>query len=309
MAMNRNTRIILTIFLAAIGFVSFFGFASKAARQPSDSNDPKGIQNILTRKSQQILTVWAVVQTVDGLINVLEKVNPGFGILSPLDNVLDKLSDVLLYALGAVVMEKLLLSLSGFIVFKIIIPVCLLLCILTLWIKGDAERIRRIIPVFVLIVVSIACAIPGSLQLGVIIEKQFFTDKISILLADIADTGKNAEKIESDVNGSVETDTKTREGGFLDKLKDSVNTVTSQVSSAVSSAASLITNIPVFISNAKKLSDALIENVMNYIVIFLITNIVIPILTIYGIICVTKYAVKLIMKENSNVLPPKTIQE
>jgi hypothetical protein len=264
-------KILFTIVLVVIGILSFGPVSSS---QNNDTND-EGMQNTLTEKSRTILNVWATLKIMNGVINVLQSaqiggsffveasVNP-LEFLAPIDNILDKLSDLLLWALGAIIMEKLILSISGLLLFKIVIPVCILLCVITIWIKKDKTKINRMVLVFTLIGISIAIAIPLSFQLSTVIENKVFTDRVGNLISSINNKGDSAESMENEVTG-------------LKKIG---------------------TSILSFMSDAKNLGDALIEDMINLLIIFLVTNIVIPILTILGIIHITEYSVKPILEKN-----------
>lgn len=266
---NMKKKIIFTALLITIGFLSFWPVADM---QSGNSAVENGIQYSLSEKSRKILNVWAVLKVVNGVINVLQSaeiggsffveasVNP-LEFLSPVDNILDKLSDLLLWALGAVVMEKLILSISGLVVFKVIIPVCALLCVVTIWLQKEKTKLNRIIPVFVLLGLSISGAVPLSFWASSIIESKLFTGRVSNLIAEINDTGKDAEAMEGEVTG-------------LKKIGKSILS---------------------FMTNAKSLADAIIEDMVDFVIIFLLTTIVIPILTVWGIIGVTKYFVKLLL--------------
>ncbi|MDR0563110.1 MAG: hypothetical protein LBG73_10550 [Spirochaetaceae bacterium] len=262
-------KIAITLGLFLIGLISFGPLASIQMRnQPADT----GIQRSLTEKTSMLLRVWTTLKVINGVINVLQSaeiggsffveasVNP-LEILAPLDNILDKLSDLLLWALGAVIMEKLLLSASGFFIFKVIIPVCMLLCIIPIWAKKNLIDIRRVVAVCMIFGLAISAAVPLSFQVSAAIEKGLFADRAGGLLASINDKGKNAESMEQDVAG-------------LKRIGKSIVS---------------------FMGDAKQLGDALIEDIMNFLIIFFIANIGMPLLTILGIISAAKYAVRLLL--------------
>ncbi|MDR0568873.1 MAG: hypothetical protein LBG87_06675 [Spirochaetaceae bacterium] len=262
-------KMIVTLALFLIGVISF---GPVSAMQKRDQNADAGIQKTLTEKTNMILSVWATLKIINGVINVLQSaeiggnffieasVNP-LEILAPLDNILDKLSDLLLWALGAVIMEKLLLWASWFFIFKIILPVCILFCILTIWAQKDSMTMRRIVLVFGIIGLSSAAAVPLSFQVSGAVEKSVFTGRTGDLLASIRDKGKSAESMEQDVAG-------------LKRIGKSIVS---------------------FMGDAKNIGDALIEDIMHLLIIFFIANIVLPIATVFGVICAAKYAVRLLI--------------
>lgn len=264
----EKKRIPCTIGLILIGILSFGPLASALTK---DSDAEKGIQQSLTQKSAQLVSLWATLKVVNGVINVLQSAQISAGIaigvsinplemLSPVDHILDQLSTILLWAIGAVVMEKLLLAVSGLIMFKIAIPGCMALCSITIWIRR--HKTIQIIPVFFLIALSLSAAIPLSFQVSAVIEQKLFTNRVNTLLADIKEKGKTAEDMEASVTS-------------LTKIGKSIIS---------------------FMGNAKNLGDALIEDMINVIIIFLVTNIVIPVATVLGLFGITKYCAALILR-------------
>jgi len=237
-----------------------------------DINAEVGIQKELTKKSREVLGVWATLKAINGVINILQSAQVGgsffveasinpLEFLSPVDNVLDKLSDMLLWAFAAIMFEKILLAISGYLVFLIVIPVCALITIITLWTYREKQKVHRVIIVSVIISLIIPLAIPVSFQLSSLMENKLLTNNVERVLASINEKGESAGDMETEVTG-------------LRRVGNS---------------------IMAFMNTAKDLGNALIEDMINYFIIFIFTNIVIPIITILGLFFLTKYLAKLIL--------------
>jgi len=301
-------RIIFTVVLVIIGFGSiFFGSVLFRSEKPdgqdskiekkeekevpakkrkptivsflipdveADSDeDSSSIQKTLTEKSKQILGVWATLKVINGVINVLQSaqvggsffveatVNP-LEFLAPIDNILDKISNLLLWALGAILFEKILLAISGYIVFLVVIPICAIVSIITLWTYRDKSKVHKVVIVSILISLVIPFAIPISFQVSTIMEKKIITNSVKNVVSSINDKNKSAESMEKEITG-------------LRKIGKSITG---------------------YMTNAKNLGNALIEDMINYLIIFIFTSIVIPILTIMGLYFLTKYFAKLILR-------------
>jgi hypothetical protein len=241
----------------------------------SDSDKEKGIQHKLTEKSKQVAGVWATLKAVNGVINVLQSIQLGGSViveasvspmefLSPIDNILDRISDLLLLAFSAIVFEKILLAISGYIVFLIIIPVCAIISIVSIWTSNDKSKISKVVIVSVLINLIVMFAIPVSFYLSSFIEKTVLNNNMNKVLSSIDAKGNTAAKMEKELTG-------------LRKIGTSVST---------------------YLTNAKNLSSAVIEDMINYFIIFIFTSIIIPILTIFGLYFLAKYCAKLILRQN-----------
>jgi len=240
----------------------------------SDSDKEKGIQHRLTEKSKQVAGVWTTLKTVNGVINVLQSIQLGGSViveasvspmefLSPIDNILDKISNLLLFAFSAIVFEKVLLAISGYIVFLIIIPVCAIISIVSIWTSNDKSKINKVVIVSVLINLIVMFAIPVSFYLSSFIEKTVLSNNMNKVLSSIEAKGNTAAKMEKE----------------LTSLK--------KVGSSVSA----------YLTNAKNLSSAVIEDMVNYFIIFIFTSIIIPILIIFGLYFLAKHCAKSILKQ------------
>ena len=237
-----------------------------------DIDKERGIQKALTEKSREVLGVWATLKILNGVINVLQSAQVGgsffveasinpLEFLAPISSVMDDLSSVLLWALGAIIFEKVLLSISGYIVFLVVIPICAIISIITLWTYVDRSRIHRVLIVSVIICLLIPLAIPISFQASTLMETKILTNNVSTLVASIQEKNKTAESMEKDVTG-------------LARVGRS------------------ITN---YMVRVKDLGNALIEDMINYVILFFFTNVFIPIFTILGLYYLARYFIKLIL--------------
>ena len=301
-------RIIFTIFLVIIGFSTFFigvlSFRSsntevpheeevipcekcedtgtvpvKKQRNPlssllfPDSSNERGTQKALSDKSAEVLNVWATLKIISGVINVLQSAQVGgsffveasinpLQFLAPLDNILNRISDILLWAFGAIIFEKLLLTISGYVVFIIIIPICAIVSIIVLWTCKERFKVGRVVIVSGLICLVITLAVPLSFKVSAFLENRILSNNVGNIMASIQEKNVIAENMENEVTGLV------RVGR----------------------------SIMGYMANVKNLGNAFIEDMINYITMFIFINILIPILTILGLFFFTRYLVKLILK-------------
>ncbi|MDR3284961.1 MAG: hypothetical protein LBS97_07275 [Treponema sp.] len=261
-------RTILTVILVLIGVISW---GPVSARQGTyNPRNEKGLQKTLTQKTVQVMGVWGATKLAGGLISILQSfevgVNLGIaGSLNPLEglaavnNVLDKISDVCLFALGALIVEKCLLTISGWAAWKIIIPACILLCIISLWAGRYKDDTKRVLVTFGLIGFAVCIAVPASIQVSQIIENRILSSELDRTIQDINQQESTVQTMESEARGL--------------------------------SASKIIDSIKNVFSKAGDLVNNLISSIINYIMIFVVTTIILPILTIAGIGFVTKYAI------------------
>jgi hypothetical protein len=272
----KAAKIIFSILLIIIAIsVSLYS----SSYQYSNFKDNGRLQGQLTRKLAQVGGVWVKVKIVSGVISILQTITiegsiPVIGGLAvsaePLgwtdvvDNTLDQISNICLWAIGAITVEKLLLAISLWFSLRIVIPISIILIIIAIWNKKYQGQLKRIIIGFVIISIGICSAVPLSLELSNVIENSIVSNQIQETVKEIDDKSTEAERVGNDVNNS----------SFIDNLKK------------------IGKGIGDFFSNIKNVFDSLIDNMINYLMCFIVTNLLIPIATIF----LLKYFIGVILK-------------
>jgi len=232
----------------------------------------KGVQKPLFDKSNQILNIWTSLKTINGVINVMQsaQVRGGFFIegavnpvqfLGPTENALEKVSAMLLRAFSAVTFQKVLLSVSGYLAFIILIPLCALISLIILWSHKDKTKLHKIFITSVMISVIISLAVPASVQVSSFLGNKVMAKEINTLVTSIEEKGKTAKTMEDDI-------ARTRRTGN-----------------------SIINYMP----RVKTLSEAMIDDAVKYYIIFLFINIIFPVLTLLLLFFLTLYVSRLII--------------
>ncbi|MCL2211086.1 MAG: hypothetical protein FWB95_04105 [Treponema sp.] len=237
-----------------------------------DIDSEKGTQKPLFDKTNQILKVWTSLKTMNGVINVMQSaqvrgnyfiessVNP-VEFLTPFESALGKVSAMILRAFSVITFQKVLLSIAGYLVFLILIPLCVLIALIILWTHEDKTKLHRIFISSVLVSIIIPLAIPASIQVSSLLGNKIMANEINTLVASIEEKGKTAKTMEDDI-------TRTRRTG---------------------------NSIINFMPRVRDLSDSMIDDAVKYYIIFLFINIIFPILALLIIFFLTRYVVRLIL--------------
>jgi len=232
----------------------------------------KGIQKSIQEKSQQVFTVLETVKLMKGVVNILRSaqtknnyfieasVNP-LEALAPADFAINKIFETLLWINSALMFQKILLSFSSFLIFILVIPICALVTIIVLWTYKNKAKIYKIVIASIIISLIIPFAIPLSINASSFMGNKILAKKINALTASIDGNGKKAKAMEDDI-------VKSRRTG---------------------------NSIINFMVRANNLSNAIIEDVINYNIICLFIYIFVPILVLIFIFFLTRYAVRLIL--------------
>jgi len=254
-------------FSIALIAVSVLAVKSASTYQYNDIKEKGKLQEQLTRKITQVSGVWLSVKIASGVISVLQEIQvegsiPVVGGLAvsvePLgwteviDNTLDHISNICLWAMGALALQKVLLAVSVWISLIIIIPVCAFLLLIAVWNKKHAGKLKRIIAGMVIVTAGICCAIPLSLALSNVVETHILSNQIDETVEAISGDAQEIEQSGKDVSD-------------VNVLKKALS------------------GIAHFFDKIKTYFDSLIDKVVDYLILFLLTNILIPIGTLVGL--------------------------
>ena len=192
--------------------------------------------------------------TMNGAVDLLQS-----EALAPIDFVLKRLTETLLWLYSALAFQRVLLSFSAFLIFILIIPVCALVTIIILWTYKNKAKLFKIVIASVVISLVTIFAIPASVASSTFMCNKILAKKINTLTASIESSGKKAYALENEI---------------LKAKKGANNNFTSRV---------------------KNLSEVVIEAAIDYNVINLFIFIFVPILVLIFIIFLTRYVTKLIL--------------
>lgn len=125
---------------------------------------------------------------------------------TPIANQIAQLSSYLLIVICAIFLEKILLTLSGYIMFSIIIPISCLFLIIYLYKRND--YLKKLVTKLITFGLIIVMIVPVSVQVSKIIDKTLNTQEMF-----------ETAKIEfNDLNEETNAGT-----GFLDKVSDKIS--------------------------------------------------------------------------------------
>ena len=261
--LNSKT-IISVVALILVAILSIFVIEPFASSAKTHANSIKTLD-------EKKITVMEITAATAGSATALAAI-PGDA-TTPVANQILKLSSYLLVVIGAIFLEKVLITLTGFVAFKFLIPIACLLYAIYLFAEKDFFKNLAIKLAAFGIVISLV--VPVSISASNIIEKAY-KDSIN-------QTVEEAKNAQNEVNQAESEETEEKNG--WDKF-------TSNVKEGIS-------NIGDTASKAIKKGEELLNKFIDAIAILLITSCVIPIVVLFAFV----WLVKIIF--NVNVSLPK----
>ena len=241
-----SKRTIWTVALVVIMLISIFGVA-KLVTSP-DFN--ASMIDTLDEKKATVLKVSLSAAATSTALSLL----PG-DVASPIANEIAELTTYFIIILGAILLEKMLLSVIGHLTFVYIIPLACILGVIYLYTKREVLKVLAIkMTIFGLVLFM---AIPASIKVSELIYASYETQVAQTLQAAEA----NNAFIEEQKNDLAEEDK-----NWFEKASDYLSNLTSKVGIGISSMI--------------KKGEETLSYMMDTIAVLIITSCVLPIVVI-----------------------------
>lgn len=275
-----------------IGIISLFVFAiiSFAVIAPfaSSVDSYEGTISALDEKKDNVLKLTAASTATSVAITFI----PGDA-ATPIAEKLTDLSSYFLIVLCAIYLEKYLLTITGFVAFKILIPVSCILFGINLFTKNAS--VKKLAAKLAVFGIAIFLIIPASVRISSMIEATY-ADSIETTLSEAEQTVSQMEELsgtEIAENTEISTEitsTEENESSIFDKAQSFFKDAADKASDTLSNVSDTINNT---VSDA--LSGELLEKsktVLNHfleaVAVMIITSCVIPILVLVFFVWITK---------------------
>lgn len=246
-----SQRVIWVVILLVTALISVFGI-SKIASSPKFH--AKTIQTLDEKK----ITVMELTAATAGTSTALALIPSDA--TTPLANQILELSSYLLIVIGAIFLEKVLLTLTGYISFTFLIPIACLLYGIYLFVKKDI--LRNLAIKLSLFGIVIFMVVPVSVQISNLIENTY--------QSSIDQTIEEAKNNETAVEENKEAEEKSGWDEFTSKVKDTISNIGENISEWVHKG------------------EKALSNFIDAIAILLITSCVIPIAVLIFFLWIVK---------------------
>lgn len=251
--MKKLLLIVLPVFLAILSAFAVSGYASSAEVHAETIE-------YLDEKKTTVLELTAASAAVSSAITLI----PG-DTGTPIAQELADLSSKFLIVLCAIFLEKYLVTATGYVVFRFVLPIALLMLAAAELIGMDS--LRRLSAKLCCFGILIFMVVPFSVKISGFVEETY-SDSIQ---AAIENAEQTTLEIEEQTDGQEE---EREEKGLVSGL---VSKVTGGISDAV---AGLV-----------KKAETVLNNFMEALAVMLVTSCMIPILTLLGFVWIMKMVI------------------
>lgn len=253
---NRKEIIIRCVVFVLIALISLFFVAPKMSSTEFHAENIK----TLDEKQDTVLKLTAAAAGASTIITLI----PGDA-GTPIADKLADFGGYFLIVLSAILLEKYLLTITGLVAFKYLIPIaCGLLLIQTFWRKGNIGKIGGKI---IILALAMSLAIPASIKVSDMIEDTY-QSSINNSLVNAQDVTYEGE---DEPNTSVSEPENTT---IFGKIKDSFTETVANVGNSA--------------TEALEKAETYLNNMIEALAVMIVTNCLIPILVIAFFLWVCK---------------------
>jgi len=254
MKCSKRTMLLITLLLMAVALFSIL-VVSKTVTAP-DFNS--ATINSLDEKRDTVMGLAAAAASSSTVISLI----PGDAAM-PIANQIAELTSYFILILGAILLEKMLIAVVGYVSFTFIIPAACLLGITYLYI--GKQILRNLAIKLAAFGIILFAAIPASIYVS-----DFIYDSYQVSIEQTIEIAKqNDEYIEK-----TKTDLSTEDQNWIEKISDSFSNIASRIGSDLSGM-------------IKKGEDTLAA-FLDAIAVLVITSCVIPIVVILIFVWIIK---------------------
>lgn len=272
----KAKKIAVTIALLIIAAASFFVLADMFSS--GDSAFYTGVQKKLNERLFTATAIFGLTKLVAGVISFFQSIHIEAGlaiagvsmspleVLAPINGTIDTMAGLFLFAMGAIVFQKLLILMAGWVSFKVVVPVAMLMMGIYVW--TGRKRLRNVTAAFLAFAVMSAVIVPLSVAASAVVEKH-------ILGGMIAEAQESIEAREfeiKEIQGQFD-----KEAGAWQSFKDRM-AVSAKIKGAVSDLMSY--------------TKALVGDMLNAFIAMMITTVVIPLLTLFAFWALFKWLLR-----------------
>ncbi len=261
---TKRMKYILTVLFFSIGILS----CTVVTDYVKDPVHHKAVLDSLDEKKTTVLELTAAATAASALITLI----PG-DVATPIAEKITDLTGYLLVVLCAIFLEKYLVTITGYVAFRYLIPAACVGLIISLYAK---ETFMRNIALKVLILgIAVFLVVPAGVQVSGLIENTY-ASQIQAALEDAKETQKEIgdADVSEQTSQDRQNDTESTGGqNILDQAKQLISGVKDSVGNAVENAA---------VSSEELV--ARVQNTLNHFIeavaLMIITSCVIPLLVL-----------------------------
>jgi hypothetical protein len=247
----------------------------------SDDGLYSGIQHCLNDRLASAVKIFALTKVIAGTLTFLQNLQIDLSVvfagisitplsaLEPVSYTLNIISNLFLFAVGAILLEKALLTAGGFVAVKMLLPIAFALAGVSVWISGGwKEHIRKASVYTGLIAVVVWLSIPLSVGLANLLDRYFLNEMTENSARSLEERSQNIAMAEKELSDPENYTAVDSDANWLSRTMAKVNIkrITNKINSAAAGAA----------ESAK----AAVEDMLRAFTAFFVTTILIPVATV-----------------------------
>ncbi|MDR2105063.1 MAG: hypothetical protein LBP51_04830 [Deferribacteraceae bacterium] len=279
--MSRRRRLLLSLSWLAGIVISIFLIPYLIGLNALDGGLYGGFQEDLNARLASAVKVFALTKVIAGTLSFLQNLHIDLNVvvaglsitplsmLEPISYTLNIVSNLFLFAIGAIILEKVLVVAGSLLALKLLFPISFAFAGASIWVSSSlSEKLRKVSIYIGLISSTAILAIPISVGFANLLDSYFLDRLNNAAVQKLQERSEKitlAEKELSDPETIVSAD---NVGSWLDRTINKINL--KRITAKIANAASGV---------AESAKDA-VQEMLRLFASFFATTIITPILTI-----------------------------
>ncbi len=276
--MHIGKRIIVTVIILIVGAVSFWGMGPWAENPETYTETTAKIEDL--QDNALVLTATATgMATAAALV-------PGDS-TTPVANKLADVAGYMVIVYAALTMEKYMMTLTGALLFRLIIPILSLIALFIIWLK-NAEwrgRLSHVSAKILLVGVVLWALVPASMHVSIMVQ-DMYNVSAEAKLEQVEEENKQLESEAKQSKASTDDEDSSFLAKWFEKAKEKVNDAKTSVK-----------------QKAKEF-EAVLDNLIEGVAVLIVTTCVIPL----AVMVLMLWLVKLIAAPGTKFVIPRMPQ-
>lgn len=272
----KAQKAITIIILLVILLLSFFPVTNWATSTETHAHTIAS----LDEKRETVLELTAASALASTAISVL----PG-DVATPIADKLVDLSGYFLLILGAIYVEKFLVTLTGYAAFRILIPVACILGMIAVFHKHHSLRI--FITKLVAFAILLFALIPASIQVSDIIDATY-QESIDATIEDAKEASESVDTSTSDETSTSNSSTEESSKSSDSSAEDSSSWLSNFFDTASDTVSSTVDSVTSAVSYSVEEFQNLLNSFIDAIAVLIVTTCLLPLAVLFFFIWIIK---------------------
>jgi hypothetical protein len=272
---------LISLAWAAGAVISIFLIPRLIGLDSPDGGIYAGFQQDLSARLSSAIKIFALTKVIAGTLSFLQNLQidlsvvvaglsiTPLSVLEPISYTLNVVSNLFLFAIGAIILEKVLVTAGSLLALKLLFPLTFTLAGISIWITGIwKDHLRKASVYLGLISFVVWLSIPLSIGFANLLDRYFLAEMNEAAAKNLEERTEKISLAEKNLADPEIIIAPENTGGWFNKTIDKINI--KRIRNKITTAA----------AGVAESAKAAVEDMMRLFTSFMVTTVLVPIVTI-----------------------------